>query len=126
MKTNRTLQQINLIKDIKEFKMKNILKKMVISLAAVSLVLLGLNAAVAGSQSNGNSIYEDGIDKLLSVNDTSSNLLVASSQSNGFSIYEEGIGNLLSANDTSGNLLVASSQSNGNSIYEDGIDKLLS
>jgi len=75
--------------------MKNTLKNMVILLAAVALVLLGLNAAVAGGQSNGNSIYEDGIDKLLSVNDNSS-VLVASGQSNGNSIYEDGIDKLLS------------------------------
>jgi len=104
--------------------MKNTLKNTVILLAAVSLVMLGLNAALASSQSNGFSIYEEGIGKLLSVNDNSG-VLVASGQSNGNSIYEDGIDKLLSVNDNSG-VLVASGQSNGNSIYEDGIDKLLS
>jgi len=86
---------MNLFEKYKERKMKNTLKNTVILLAAVSLVMLGLNAALASSQSNGFSIYEEGIGKLLSVNDNSG-VLVASGQSNGNSIYEDGIDKLLS------------------------------
>ena len=76
--------------------MKNTIRNIAVLLAVGALVLLGVNSAVAESQSNGNSVYEDGIDKLISLNDTSDNLLVASTQSNGNSIYEDGIDKLIS------------------------------
>ena len=105
--------------------MKNTYKNIIVLLAVGALALVGVNSAVADSQSNGNSIYEDGIDKLISSTNTSTgSLLVASSQSNGNSIYEDGIDKLISLNSGTG-VLIARSQSNGNSIYEDNLGKLV-
>lgn len=107
--------------------MKNIFKNTTVLIAALGLVLLGIGSAVAGSQSNGNSIYEDGLDKLISkAYDSADVNLVVASQSNGNSIYENGIDKLISLDDTSNGLvLMARSQSNGNSIYEDNLGKLV-
>jgi hypothetical protein len=76
--------------------MKYIKNNIVVLVAAAALVLLGFGSAVADSQSNGNSIYEDGIDKLISSNETTGSVtLIARSQSNGNSIYEDNLGKLV-------------------------------
>jgi hypothetical protein len=106
--------------------MKNTIKNFTILMAALSLVMLGIGSAVAGSQSNGNSIYEDGIDKLISKAYDSADHRWVASQSNGNSIYEDGIDKLISLHgNTDGLMLIARSQSNGNSIYEDDLGKLV-
>jgi hypothetical protein len=105
--------------------MKSIAKNIMILTIAAALVLVGISGVVAGSQSNGNSIYEDGIDKLISQNSNPAGVsLVVSSKSNGNSIYEDGIDKLISMN-TDSAAIVARSQSNGNSIYEDNLGKLV-
>ena len=76
--------------------MKNTIKNIIVLLAGVAIVFLSVGSAVANSQSNGNSIYEDGIDKLISANGTTDSLnLIARSQSNGNSIYEDNLGKLV-------------------------------
>ena len=63
--------------------MKNTIKNTAIIMVAVALVFLSVGSALAESQSNGNSIYEDGLGKLMSMNGNSDErLIVAQSGSN--------------------------------------------
>ena len=106
--------------------MKNTIKNITVLVATLGLVFLGVSSAVAGGQSNGNSIYEDGIDKLISKAYDSVDHSLVASQSNGNSIYEDGIDKLISLDgNANGLVLIARSQSNGNSIYEDNLGKLV-